>query len=124
MNIENTSLNPSPEWLFGGNPTAIENQEAEGQKLLCQSSQLPVDVRGRDALETYKSLGIKVIRPSKGDKLFYDVILPSGFKIEPTEHAMHSDLINAEGKKVGSIFYKAAFYDRKAIFALVEKEQK
>lgn len=123
MNIENTSLNPRPEWLFGGNPTAIENQEAEGQKLLCQSSQLPVDVRGGDALETYKSLGIKVIRTSEGDKLFYDVILPSGFKIQPTDQPMHSDLLNSEGEKVGGIFYKAAFYDRKAIFGLTKKEQ-
>ena len=32
MKIVNTSKNSKPDWLFGGNPSAIENQEAQGQK--------------------------------------------------------------------------------------------
>lgn len=113
--IKNTSKSPNLEWLGGGNPHAIENQEAEGQKELCKSaSQLP---RGKgfgrdDAKVDYENLGIKVLGISKGDEIWYDVILPEGWKIEPTDHSMWSKLLDNKGKERASIFYKAAFYDR------------
>ena len=117
MGIENTTKNPRPEWLFGLNPQAIESQEAEGQKQLCNSSQLPHNANcEKDAKEIYLSLGIKVIGESKDDNLFYDVELPKGWKICPANHSMWSELQNEQGKTIGTIFYKAAFYDRCAVF--------
>lgn len=41
--IENTNKTENrPDWLFGGNPGAIEQQEHEGQMRLCASSDAAV----------------------------------------------------------------------------------
>lgn len=122
--IHNTTKEPRFEWLFGGNPAAIEAQEAQGQKELVASSQLPAKVNhpyGTTAAEQYAALGIRIIGQSKGDNMFLDVELPSGWTIEPTSHPMWSHLVDNNGKKVASIFYKAAFYDREA-FINIESE--
>lgn len=115
--INNTANDPKTEWLFGGNPNAIEQQEAQGQKDLSDSTQLPRIVnypRGANPVELYSKMGITVLTTSKGDDLFMGVKLPAGWKVQPTDHSMWSDLIDNEGKKRASIFYKAAFYDRDA----------
>lgn len=112
--ITNTSKQPKPEWLLGGNPKAIENQETRGQKELCNSSQLPKTDGFKDVKEICKKLGINVIGESKNDNLFYDVELPKGWKIIPTDHSMWSKLLDDKNKEIASIFYKAAFYDRRA----------
>ena len=57
---------------------------------------------------------IQVVGPSKGDDLFTDVKLPQGWRIQPTNHSMWSDLLDEAGVKRAAIFYKAAFYDRSA----------
>ena len=112
--ITNTSANPNPEWLMGGNPNAIEKQESNGQMELVESSQLPKDIRplGLDAKEEYEKRGIEVISETEGDDLFFDVKLPSGWNLKPTEHSMWNNLVDENGKTVAAIFYKAAFYDR------------
>ncbi len=101
----------------------ITGMEARGQRELTQSSQLPREgfyessqatVLGlRDGQELARQLGIKVVAEGS-DPLFLDVELPTGFKIQPTDHSMWSHLLDAKGKKIASIFYKAAFYDRRA----------
>lgn len=115
--ITDTSKKPMLGWLFGGNPGAIEAQEAEGQKEPANSSQLPKKVnspRGSDAIKKYEELGIKV-DGSGSDDLFLNVTLPAGWAVKPTDHSMWSHLVDAEGKERASIFYKAAFYDRGAL---------
>jgi hypothetical protein len=112
--ITDTTKKPHREWLGGGNPSAIEDQEAQGQKELVASSQLPRKLNPRsDAKEVYKKMGIKVSDDTK-DPLFYDVVLPTGWKIKATDHSMWSTLLDENSNEVGSIFYKAAFYDRDA----------
>lgn len=103
------------DWLFGQHPTGIEIQESIGQRELLQSSQLPVRM-GQDGIakEKYKSLGIEVIGLSKGDDLFFDVVLPTGWVKDGTGHSMWSNLKNEKGEIIAEIFYKAAFYDRDA----------
>lgn len=114
--VTNTAKKPRFEWLFGGNPNAIEAQEAQGQKELQNASQLPADPNDKriDIKEQYRHMGIKVIEQSNDDSLFFDVTLPEGWKIEPTNHSMWSDLVDNKDRKRASIFYKAAFYDRSA----------
>lgn len=114
--ITNTSANPNPEWLMGGNPNAIEQQEANGQMELVESSQLPKEILPRDlnAKEEYKKRGIEIISETEGDDLFFDVKLPSGWNIKPTDHSMWNELFDSNYKKVAAIFYKAAFYDRRS----------
>ncbi len=83
--VTNTSKRPRLEWLMGGNPNAIEAQEAQGQKELVNSSQLPSKVnspRGVNIEEQYALMGIKVIGKTQGDELFLDVELPNGWKKE------------------------------------------
>lgn len=107
--------------VMGGNPDAIEEQEANGQKELTQASQLPVKVNapsGVDAILEYEKLGIKVIGKSDGDDLFFNVEIPNGWKIELTDHSMWTKLKDSEGNVKASIFYKAAFYDRDAFINL------
>lgn len=98
------------EWLCGGNPKAIEDQERCGQAELVRSCQLPTN----GLAEIATKLGIKVLRQSAGDAIFSDVELPEGWKIRVTDHSMWSELIDTNGAVRARIFYKAAFYDRSA----------
>lgn len=95
-------------FLLGGGGS-IERQEAQGQRELAASSQLPAKGISDPAFSM-----IRVIGPTEGDPLFCDVVLPEGWKKRPTDHSMWSDLLDDKGRKRGAIFYKAAFYDRNA----------
>lgn len=125
--VINTATDPKPEWLMGGNPSAIEAQEAQGQRELTRSKQegivqqLPVKINsgGKNAKDEYEKMGIKVIGKTKGDDQFYDVKLPVAWNINPTDHPMWSTLFDEHGKKRATIFYKAAFYDREAFVNIV-----
>ena len=121
MSIKNTAKKANPEWLLGSNPGAIENQEKEGQEELSNSSQLPRTDGFKDVKSQYEKMGIKIVGESKEDELFYDVILPVGWNIVSTEHSMWSNLVNEKGSIVAKIFYKAAFYDRRADIEFINK---
>lgn len=123
--VTDTSKNPHLDWLMGGNPRAIEAQEAQGQKELVQSSQLPRKLNGggisqKDAYEEYIKMGIDITEDAKADSdpLFIAVTLPEGWKVESTDHSMWNLLKDNKGRKRGSIFYKAAFYDRDSFINL------
>jgi hypothetical protein len=94
-----------------GSPGAIEAQEAKGQAELVGSDILPKDNRDR---EFFIKLGFVFKGDVPGDDLFEYVIFPKGWSKRATEHAMHTDILDPEGRVRGGIFYKAAFYDRKA----------
>jgi hypothetical protein len=119
MAITNTAKNQvRPDWLFGGNPDAIRAQEALGQQELVNSAQLPTLVRGDKA--KLEAAGVVFGDPCEGDPLFCEAWLPAGWQKKPTEHAMWSTLVDADGKERASIFYKAAFYDRSAFINVAE----
>lgn len=99
-------------------PGSIEAMEARGQRELTQATQLPRE--GYNEFGRAAVLGFEVIGDG-ADPLFYDVRMPEGFRIQATDHSMWSDLLDAEGKKVASIFYKAAYYDRRAFMRWEEK---
>lgn len=102
--------------IIASTPGGIERQEAQGQcDLVSAANKLPADMRPDDraALE---SLGFVFGAPV--DEIFIAVQMPAGWAIRPTEHSMHSDLVDPQGRRRGGIFYKAAFYDRKADFNL------
>jgi hypothetical protein len=126
--ITNTSREEiHPEWLFGRNPNAIEEQEKRGQQELCEASELPKKInresgrRFEDAREFYESMNFKV-EEKEGDDLFYRVSFPDGWKIKPlNNHPMWNQLVNPKGEMIAQIFYKAAFYDRDAFINIIEK---
>lgn len=105
-----------PNALIAATPGGIERQEAEGQANLCKTAdRLPASInspRGMHYTQVSTELGIvfgKIV-----DEIFIEATLPEGWKIEPTDHSMWSHLLDAQGRKRASIFYKAAFYDRNA----------
>lgn len=117
MKVKNTKKEPNIDWLFGGNPSAIEAQEAQGQKELVESTQLPKKCNSPNrinASEQYHKMGIKTFTSSKGDDLFIGVKLPNGWAKKATGHSMWNNLIDDKGRVRATFFYKAAFYDRDA----------
>ena len=97
--------------LIGSN-AAIGAQEARGQRELAASDVLPV--KGTEDAKVWEAMGIKLGDPVKGDSIFREATFPSGWKKEPTDHPMWSNLVDGKGRKRAAIFYKAAFYDRSA----------
>lgn len=110
------------EMMSGGSSGAVERQEARGQSELVQSDVLPVE--GTDtALErkAWEAMGIVFGAPVPGDDLFVAVTLPAGWSKRRTDHSMWSDLVDEKGRKRAAIFYKAAFYDRRAFIRSVTR---
>lgn len=101
--------------MAAATPGGIEAQEAQGQKDFVACETLPIECP-REQLE---SLGF--VFGEAADDIFIYVQFPEGWKKEPTEHSMWSDLVDDKGQKRGSIFYKAAFYDRSAHMNLDRK---
>lgn len=105
----------------GKGSDAILEAEQRGQMQLCDLSsqgvcQLPT--AGLDALA--EGMGITVHRKTPGDDLFSDVTLPPGWSITPTDNHMWSNLNDGVGDTRARIFYKAAFYDRRAFIRVFE----
>lgn len=129
--------------MEGKDPSkAIENQERRGQQSVVRNIRLPKKVNDhsvpreflwkgvKDSMEwkekylilernneiytrsIYEKLGIEIL--SDSDDLFYNVKLPNGWEIKPTDHHMWNDLYDDKGRKRAKFFYKAAFYDRSA----------
>lgn len=98
--------------MIAATPGGIEAQEAAGQrKLVSTFRQLPKDM-GPDGLQIAEALGFKL--GVEVDELFISVRAPEGWSMDATGHSMHSNILDAEGRQRGSVFYKAAFYDRRA----------
>lgn len=115
MTIENTTKTAT---LFDAMlPGMIEASEARGQRQLVESELLPSDMKGKRA--TFERMGFKFGEFAKDDPLFIRAELPSGWKKRPTDHPMHSEIVDEKGAKRVGIFYKAAFYDRRADMHLV-----
>lgn len=105
-------------------PGGIEAQEAQGQRDLVSSERLPKDIngyrfKGMDAKEVYALAGIEVV--GEYDDIFLNVKLPTGWKLEPTDHSMWSKLLDEKGRERAAIFFKAAFYDRNADFSFTTR---
>jgi len=104
--------------IISATPGGIEAQEAAGQCWLNENSLLPKDggLNGNNTWSDLERLGFK--RTGDYDDLFYNVEFPTGWKLVPTEHSMHSNLVDERGRIRGRVFYKAAFYDRRASVTL------
>lgn len=111
--MENTSKRDPMLHLLGmmseGQSGYIEGMEADGQRQLVASQQVPVEGSAGLA-EMGFTLGDRV----PGDDLFRTATLPEGWKKVPSDHAMWSYIEDQHGRRRVAIFYKAAFYDRKA----------
>ena len=96
-------------------------QEGAGQfELVHFSDQLPVD--GSED-PRWEELGVTFPDEDVDDPLFRTVILPAGWKKRRTDHSIWSELVDSNTRVVARIFYKAAFYDRRAFMRLEKEEE-
>jgi hypothetical protein len=114
---KNTSITPQLGWLFGGNPRAIEEQEAEGAAQMLNATTLPTRLNYSKQHE-FEELGFTFGKQVPGDELFREATLPEGWTKEGTGHSMWTRIKDERGIERVSIFYKAAFYDRDAFMSL------
>jgi|SRR5882672_12913810 len=101
-------------------PGGIEAQEARGQRALNKAGNLLPKKLLYSMWEEVEAMGIKLI--GEQDDLFLNVELPPGWMIQPTPHSMWSNVVDETGKVRLEVFYKAAFYDRKAHFWIKKEE--
>lgn len=94
-------------------PGAIEAQEAAGGAAMAAGDCTVIPVKGYSD-EELTVLGFTLGGPTPDDDLFREATLPPGWKREGTGHSMHTDIVDELGRKRIGIFYKAAWYDRKA----------
>jgi hypothetical protein len=106
---------------MGEGGSGILAQEAQGQHLFVGSDTLPTEM-GRysdfDTKAILEAAGVKFLGPVEGDDMFQYVEFPQGWKKVVTDHSMWSKLVDDKGRVRASIFYKAAFYDRRAHMGL------
>ena len=107
-----TALPPKSHLLTAAIPNGIETMEANGQTELVNSELLPTD---RDNInEQMTAEGFVFGAVVENDPIFQHVQLPEGWSKRATDHAMWSDIVDADGTVRYAVFYKAAFYDRAA----------
>lgn len=95
-------------FLVASVPGGIEAQEKAGQ-----IEQTFLDTLPKDCPQAqFEALGFKFL--GEHNDLFLKVEFPKGWRKKATDHDMWTDIIDETGTKRGSIFYKAAFYDRRA----------
>lgn len=122
--IENTSRRPNELHLLGmhadGQSDYIAGMEAAGQRQLVNSDRLPVDMRVglNGARSEFEALGFTFGDPDPDDPLFCQATLPDGWRREPSEHDMWSYIVDETGTRRVEVFYKAAWYDRRAFMRL------
>lgn len=104
--------------VTGSAETFITGQERAGQHELVHSDRLPSECPREDM----EALGFTFGDPDPRDDLFIPATLPEGWTREGSDHAMWSHLKDEHGRRRASIFYKAAFYDRRAFMHLVTLE--
>lgn len=96
--------------LVASTPGGIEAQEKAGQTTFVAGDMLPKEISGATR-EQLVALGF--IFGDDLDNLFVVAKLPADWKKQATDHDMYSIIIDEQGRERASIFYKAAFYDRR-----------
>lgn len=95
-------------------PGGIEAQEKAGQESLLQTTDMPKELRPNRA--SFEKIGFKFGEDT--DELFVSATLPQGWAREGSDHSMWTYIKDNQGRRRVAVFYKAAFYDRKAAASL------
>lgn len=103
--------------LVASTPGGIERQEAAGQKALVASTNMPKELH--PSKEAFEAIGF--VFSDEVDDIFVKATLPAGWTREATDHSMHSDILDEKGRRRVGVFYKAAFYDRRADAHLIPR---
>ncbi len=115
--VEDTSKRTPIEHIVKASGEGLEGyitgMEKAGQTQLVTSSLLPVEMLGC-ADKDLEALGFKLGPVVVGDPLFRVAELPKGWARRGSDHDMWSYIDDEKGLERVAVFYKAAFYDRKA----------
>lgn len=123
MSIENTQAPDSVHatallaLATGDTSSIIETQERAGQAQLVNSDRLPTDSQGGCDAD-FEAFGFTFGEPDPKDPLFRPAQLPEGWTREGSDHDMWSYVVDQLGRRRVAVFYKAAFYDRRAFMRL------
>ncbi len=98
--------------VVAATPGGIEAQEAAGQVEFLTGDTLPQEILRPETRSDLERFGI--VFGDEVDDLFIEAKLPEGWSRKGTDHSMWSEIRDEEGRCRMSVFYKAAFYDRKA----------
>jgi hypothetical protein len=105
-------------------PGAIEAAQESAQRALVESTLLPIkfnqyfDQPEGDKWDMLARLGFVVDRSEVVTGLFYRATLPTGWKRLAMANSYGSMLVDEQGRKRATLFYKAAAYDREAFWSL------
>lgn len=98
----------------------VEAMEKAGQEQLVKSVLVPTKVNdGTD--EDLIAMGFDLDAPLFDDPIFRPAVFPEGWTRRPGASVYWSEILDAEGTVRIAVFYKAAFYDRRAGMNLKEK---
>lgn len=123
-NTEDPTRNSTAEHILGiAQPGAIEAMEAAGQKEFVESDVFPTEIAGKGSIQQLESLGFIFHEVVPNDPLFRYVTLPEGWSRVATDHDMWSIIRDEKGAERVGIFYKAAYYDRRAHAHVVKEEE-
>lgn len=103
--------------IIAATPGGIEAQEKAGQTALVNSTNMPIEMSPDRA--AFEKVGF--VFGDAVDELFCEATLPAGWTRAATDHSMHSTILDEQGRERVSIFYKAAFYDRRADAQLIRR---
>lgn len=129
MDVTNTSNQDPALHLIGslsdGTDNYVLNQESRGAQQVVASDNLPADAKGlgepysSDGWPEFEALGFVKGDPVPGDELFVRAQLPAGWSKQAGTGSYWTHIVDQRGLKRVAIFYKAAFYDRRAHMQLV-----
>jgi hypothetical protein len=96
-------------------PGSIEDMERIGQTEFVRCHAIPTNLRYGLTLDKLAEDGFVIGPPLPADPLWCPATLPEGWtKRRHPNHSMWSYIYDDTGAKRYSIFYKAAYYDRRA----------
>lgn len=104
-------------FLVAATPGGIERQEAAGQAALVNSTNMPKEMY--PSRESFEKVGFTF--GEDADDIFVSASLPTGWTRQAAEHAMHSKILDEQGRHRVQVFYKAAFYDLRADATLLPR---
>lgn len=116
MTYSNNKATDASNFLYTLEKGGIERQQAQQQQVLTNNCDLPVECDDWAKLESWG-----ITRGEQTDSLFVLCVLPEGWTKKATDHSMWSSLVDSQGLLRASIFYKGAFYDRKAHTYVITK---
>ena len=118
---ENTSQRLAGTHLVGmmvdGQSNYITDMEADGQRQLIASDVLPIDCSDQE--QEFADMGFEF--GEHADDLFRRATLPEGWSREASDHDMWSYVVDDTSARRVAVFYKAAFYDRRAFMRIEQR---